>query len=113
MSIIAFLLTKRIDDSTKTIHQKMDDFTKIIYQRMDGFKNATNWVNDKFEANIKELLEVNIKPLQNQVTNHIPTQIKSLEEKENKGFKELKANQEKMQKDINKILSAIEKKTFS
>ena len=55
------------------------------------------WINtltNKRIDDLKELFKAILKPLQNQVENHIPSQIKELREKEDRDFKELKANQE-------------------
>lgn len=109
------ITNKRIDDT----NQKITDATNNTNQKIT---DAINNTNKRFD-DMKELFTAKLEPLQKQVekhdvilkelqyevSNHIPTQIRELREKEDRDFKELKANQEKMQKDIEKVLTLIEK----
>ena len=55
-----------------------------------GFTFLTNRRIDDLKTEIKDLFTAKLEPLQNQVENHLPSQIKELREKEDRDFKELK-----------------------
>ena len=55
----------------------------IFYDRATrGFREQIN----KSESNLKEYIDATIKPIREQVYNHIPTQMKSMEDKFDRKF---------------------------
>ena len=104
--------SKRVEDAKSETNKRVDETNK----RMDDTKEAINQRFDDFKDAITNLLEAKMKPLQEQVTNHLPTAIREVAEASKKRDNELKenqktiqANQEKMQKNIEQILALLEK----
>ena len=58
-------------------------------KRTTQSENRLNERIDRLENNLRDLLTATIKPIQEQVYNHIPTQIKAMDEKFDRKFDEL------------------------
>ena len=83
----------------------------LLVAVMTFFTWSTNKRIDDFKESIKDLLEAKIRPLQDQIENHIPTAIKQVAEDSKKRDDELKKNQEKIQKTNEQILNLLKKLT--
>ncbi len=79
ISIIGFFL---YDRAVKRIIRSENK----LNERINQSENRLNERINQLENNLKDLLTATIKPIQEQVYNHIPTQIKALEEKFDRKF---------------------------
>ena len=90
---------RRLEDTKNETNRRIEDINK----RMDDTREAINQRFNDFRESMTGLLESKIRPLQEQVENHIPSAIKQVKEDQDK----LKENQKAMQKDIQTILQLV------
>ena len=90
---------RRLEDAKNETNRRIEDINK----RMDDTREAINQRFNDFKESMTGLLESKIRPLQEQVENHIPSAIKQVKEDQDK----LKENQKAMQKDIQTILQLV------
>ena len=79
LSIIGFFLYDRAVKKTVESENRLNE-------RINKSENKLNERINQLENNLKDLLTATIKPIQEQVYNHIPTQIKAMEEKFDRKF---------------------------
>lgn len=73
-----------------------------------GFVFLTNRRIDDLKNELKELFKAKLEPLEKEVTNHIPTQIRELKEDNRELKKELKEDNKELKEDIKKILEKLD-----
>ncbi len=63
-----------------------DRATRSFNERIDKSESNLRELVNKSESNLKQYIDATIKPIREQVYNHIPTQMKSMEDKFDRKF---------------------------
>ena len=79
-------LNERIDKSENNLRELVNQSENRLRELVNQSENRLNERIDRLENNLRDLLTATIKPIQEQVYNHIPTQIKAMEEKFDRKF---------------------------
>ncbi len=94
-------LNERIDQSENNLRELVNSLKEQVNQSENNLRELVN----KSENNLRELLTATIKPIQEQVYNHIPTQISTLEKKVDNMIKENNQNYKDIVNLLNQHLS--------
>ncbi len=98
-------LNERINQSENKLNERIDKSENNLRELVNQSENRLNERIDRLENNLRDLLVATIKPIQEQVYNHIPTQISKLEKKVDNMIKENNQNYKDILNLLNQHLS--------
>ncbi len=80
---------ERIDKSESNLRELVNKSESNLRELVNKSESNLRELVNKSESNLREYIDATIKPIGEQVYNHIPTQIKAMEEKFDRKFDEL------------------------
>ena len=90
LSIIGFVIGFMFyDRATRSFNERIDKSESNLRELVNKSESNLRELVNKSESNLREYIDATIKPIGEQVYNHIPTQIKAMEEKFDRKFDEL------------------------
>ena len=84
-----FFYTKVTNAFNERINQSENNLKELVNKSENNLKELVNSLNERInqsEKHLKEYIDAKMEPIQEQVYNHIPTQMKAMEDKFDRKF---------------------------